>query len=94
MDGRFYITSSEKAESIAGINRKTTVQRPSPLPAPRLIIFDLQSRDRLSKQQSIRAEIGMPSRPQAIIQFLDLLGGELAVFHVPKVRFVMGAPFV
>lgn len=36
----------------------------------------------------------MAARPKTIFEFLNLFGGELSVFHVAKVGFVVSSPFV
>lgn len=36
----------------------------------------------------------MAARPKTVFELFNLFGGEFSVFHVAKVGFVVGSPFV
>lgn len=89
MDCRLDVVACQERHGIACVDCQAAVQGLGPFPVPRLVILDLQSRDRLTKEESQGSQIGVTVPPRTVTfgESLLLFFRELAVFHVSKVIF-------
>ena len=89
MNTRLNQTASKRGQGIACVDSDCPILGLHPLPLASAVAANLQRSDGLAEEQGERAEVGVPTAPEA--KFRVLLGRELAVFHVAEMVLGEGA---
>ena len=88
MDGTLDVVSGEQVESVTSVNSNSRILGFDPLPFATRVILDLETRNRLTEEESPASEVGMTTNDK-FAKFGIIFWGVLVVLHITMVIFAL-----
>lgn len=88
MDGALDIVGGEQVESVTSVDSEGRILGFDPLPVATRVVFDLETSDGLTEEESPASEVGMTTNDN-FSKFGVLFGGVLVVLHIAKMVFTL-----